>query len=113
MINAAKDCRPPPSPWTSGSRRRSRASQHAAQPGVESGDHRPLPEGTLGCAIRSRAQDDVEVAVTAGQDGRFEAPLKVPGGTFVGTYTLELRVDCAGRERVAKATLGFSGRRGR
>ena len=65
----------------------------------------PCREGTLRLRIPQPGQDDVEVAVTAGQDGRFEAPLKVPGGTFVGTYTLELRVDCAGRERVAKATL--------
>jgi large repetitive protein len=49
--------------------------------------------------------EDVEVAVTAEQDGTFESALAVPGGTFVDSYPLELRVDCDGRERVAPASL--------
>ena len=109
VINAARDCRPAtvtvdvgqPPQITS-------VTPNPTPPNREvvvTGTTGPCREGTLRLRIPQPGQDDVEVAVTAGQDGRFEAPLKVPGGTFVGTYTLELRVDCAGRERVAKATL--------
>ena len=65
----------------------------------------PCQEGTLTLRIPQPDKDDVRVAVGANQDGRFEAALKVPGGTFVGTYPLELRVDCDGRTRGAQATL--------
>jgi hypothetical protein len=37
------------------------------------------------------------VTVTGDQDGGFTASLPVPAGTFPGSYTLELRVDCKGR----------------
>ena len=37
---------------------------------------------------------DVPAAVTASAGGSFTAALEVPGGTFVRSYTLELRVDC-------------------
>jgi hypothetical protein len=44
---------------------------------------------------------DVEAAVT----GAFEAKLKVPGGTFVGTYRLALEVDCRGRAQTVEKPL--------
>ena len=100
VINAARDCRPAtvtvdvgqPPQITS-------VTPNPTPPNREvevTGTTGPAGRGTLRLRIPQPGQDDVEVAVT-GQDGRFEAPLKVPGGTFVGTYTLELRVDCAGR----------------
>jgi len=109
VINAAQDCRPatvtvdvrPPPQIT-------RVAPNPTPPNREvtvTGTTGPCREGTLTLGIPQPGQDDVKVAVTASQGGRFEATLKVPGGTFVGTYTLELRVDCDGRERVARATL--------
>ena len=109
VINAAQDCRPatvtvdvrPLPQITSVTPNPTPPNREVAVTGTTG----PCREGTLTLRIPQPGRDDVKVAVTAGQDGRFEAPLKVPGGTFVGTYTLELRVDCGGRERVAQATL--------
>jgi hypothetical protein len=70
---------------------------------VVTGSTGSCQDGTLTLAIPSGK--DVEVAVTADQDGRFTVELEVPGGTFVGDYTLKLRVDCDGRTRGAQATL--------
>jgi hypothetical protein len=50
-------------------------------------------EGTLILDIPPPGKD-VRVPVTANPNATFTTGLKVPGGTFVGTYTLELRVDC-------------------
>jgi large repetitive protein len=109
VINAAQDCRPatvtvdvrPLPQITSVTPNPTPPNRDVAVTGTTG----PCQEGTLTLPIPQPGQDDVEVAVTAGRDGRFEAPLKVPGGTFVGTHTLQLRVDCDGRERVAQATL--------
>jgi hypothetical protein len=70
---------------------------------VVTGSTGSCQDGTLTLAIPSGK--DVEVAVTADQDGRFTAELEVPGGTFVGDYTLKLRIDCDGPTRGAQATL--------
>ena len=53
---------------------------------------------------------DVSLPVTAGQDGAFEQRLAVPGGTFVGIYRLELRVDCQGKVQVAEKPLEVANR---
>jgi large repetitive protein len=66
-------------------------------------------QGTLTLRIPSRPED-VRVQVTADRDGAFEAALKVPRGTFVGTYELELRVDCDGEAQVAPGKLEVGNR---
>jgi hypothetical protein len=48
---------------------------------------------------------DVSVPVIGAQDGAFEQRLKVPRGTFVGAYRLELRVDCQGKLQADEDTL--------
>ena len=65
----------------------------------------PCREGTLRLRIPQPGQDDVEVAVDRLPGRQVRGAAEGSWGTFVGTYTLELRVDCARRERVAKATL--------
>jgi hypothetical protein len=53
---------------------------------------------------------DVSAPLTAGQDGAFGQRLAVPGGTFVGIYRLELRVDCQGKVQVAETPLEVANR---
>ena len=48
------------------------------------------------------------VAVTGGQDGGFEAKLKVPPGTFVGSYRLQLHVVCNGKPEVVEHKLSVA-----
>ena len=48
---------------------------------------------------------EVSVPVIGAQDGAFEQRLKVPRGTFVGAYRLELRVDCQGKLQADEDTL--------
>jgi hypothetical protein len=48
---------------------------------------------------------EVSVPVIGAQDGAFEQRLKVPRGTFVGAYRLELRVDCQGKLQADGDTL--------
>ena len=61
-------------------------------------------EGTLILRIPSPGRD-VPAAVTASAGGSFTAALEVPGGTFVGSYTLELRVDCDHQVQTAEDKL--------
>jgi hypothetical protein len=88
-------------------------------PKIDSVDRNPSPpnrelmvKGTTGTCdkaatliLDSAPKPAVPVPVTGGQDGGFEAKLKVPPGTFVGTYQLQLQVVCDGKPQVVKHEL--------
>jgi large repetitive protein len=88
-------------------------------PGIDSVASNPTPPnhevtvtGTTGTCdpaarltLDSRPKAAAPVAVTGGQDGAFEAKLKVPPGTFVDPYRLRLRVVCDGKTEVVDREL--------
>jgi Bacterial Ig domain len=88
-------------------------------PRINSVDPNPSPpnrevmvKGTTGTCdkaatltLDSAPKPALPVPVTGGQDGSFEAKLKVPPGTFVGSYRLQLQVVCDGQARAIEREL--------
>jgi hypothetical protein len=75
-------------------------------------NHEVVVKGTTGSCdkaatltLDSAPQAAVPVSVTGGPDGSFEAKLKVPPGTFVGSYRLQLQVTCDGQARAIEREL--------
>jgi hypothetical protein len=75
-------------------------------------NHEVLVKGTTGSCdkaarltLDSAPEAALPVPVTGGQDGGFEAKLKVPPATFVGPYRLELHVVCDGQARAVERRL--------
>jgi hypothetical protein len=70
---------------------------------VVTGTTGSCPEGTLILFIPPDTY--VRAPVRADPNGGFTASLEIPGGTFVGTYLLTLRVDCDDQTQAAEARL--------
>ena len=80
-------------------------------------NHEVVVKGTTGSCdkaatltLSSAPKPAVPVSVTGGQDGSFEAKLKVPPGTFVGPYRLQLQVVCDGQARAIERELKVANR---